>query len=441
MTRSLPALRWAAWGLGFVVLLVLALLLAVERFFSPAYLEGWLARELNARVTLGGREVNLWSREVVLEDLALEPREELAGPTWIRVGEARLGVRLLPLFSRRLEVTGLTVVEPEVAMTFAEGGGLTLRELFRQPEDVPNGGNGGEEQRGRDKPRVLPAEKNEWLARLEVLQLSEGAVQIHWQEEELTLAIEELVLTVEALEFEPANLSSLNNVALALQGEFTLTDGSGFPLLFLGLTGPVTGELFDPLSGEFDLRVATQLVLAEESYLDPRVAPVRKASQYVEKIWPGTPPWADEQFGFSRGRRLAGSYHRGIIRLAAPLSLEAGDWDLGLGAASWIDMGRGLHQFEVEFLAGEDLDGLLGGLWTALPAELREKAGARFSAEGKALWRIESRGELADPDFRFFNQIPPDLEQFLRLEGTLNDSLQELEGELDGVLRRFLDDL
>ena len=430
MARASKVLRFGIAGLGLLALLPVVAHIGVNLLVSSRYLEEFLHENLNAEVEVGKVSVNLFAREVVAREVKLSPKEG-ANPasfaSGIEVEKLRLGVKALPLFSRRLETTSLIISHPTIRVALSEEGDWSIAELFRRPDDDEESSS-AEDDDEDDERGALEAESNGWLAKLRETRLEEGRLELLFEKNDLRLEISDLDIVVKDLQFDPEDLATLNQVQLDLKTRIQLRDEEQHLLMNLDLAGEVNGKLFDETSGDFDADVQVDLALGKGSYLDPRIQIVRQVWGYLEEVERigislGELP---DRILFGRSGRIAGSYRQERMTLGEPLSLSVGKWELGLARDSWIAAESGQHQIGVEFLAGAQVSETLGGWLKALPKEAQSVVQERFVDERQVLWRVDSKGDLGDPELDYLSQLP-------EAKGLLEGVEESLEEEVDKV--------
>lgn len=440
MTLSSKGLRFVVLGLGLFLVALLVAQVLVGRIFSAAYLESFLQENLNAKAEVEKVKVNLFARRVTLQGLTLSPLEKTPGPTGVEIGEVRLGVKALPLFSRRLETTSFIIVDPVIKMTLDREGNLSIAKLFTNPDENEDeeGGDGSVED---EESGVLEAKQNRWLAKLGETRLQGGVVEMTFEKEKLQLQVEELAITINDLQFDPEDLATLNQVQLNLVGKTRLLDAEGNLLVRMDLDGEAAGKLFDEKTGDFDADVIADFALGEQSYLDPRVKIVRRIWGYLEQVEKVGIQLGDlpDRIDFGRSRRITGSYRKDIVRLTEPLSLSVGKWEVGVARESWIETHSGRHEIGAEFLAGDQISETLGGWLDALPKNVQSLAQTRFVDENQILWRVNSSGNLDDPDFDYFSQLPEAKGLLNELENTFDEEVDKLREKADGFLKGLFD--
>ena len=442
MAASHKGLRLGGIALLVVLALPLIAQVIVGRIFSERYLEELLEENLNAAVEVQEVKVSLFAKRVTLRELTLKPKEASSQPSEIQVKEVVLGVKALPLLARRLETTRFVISQPRIKMSLNRDGDLSIAELFRQPdqsqEEEPQPEESGDDEEGEG---VLDAKENRWLATLSEARLEDGTVEMLFEKEKLRLKIEDLDIRVKDLQFDPEDLATLNQVDLHLAAQATLFDAEGLLLVNLDLSGAANGKLFNEETGDFDADVLADLALGEESYLNPQVKIVRRVWGYLDQVKKvgvslGSLP---DRIGFGRSGRIVGTYRDDQVTLTEPLSLSAGKWEVGLARNSWIATENGQHEIGVEFLAGEKVSQTLEGWLDALPREAQGLVLNRFVDENQVLWRVNSSGDLSDPDFDFLSQLPEAKEMWDDIEDSMGDELEKLRDKAGGLLKGLFD--
>lgn len=408
----------------------LALKLVLASLISPSYIEDLLEDNLNCSASVEGVKVSLWQREVRLRRLSLRSVSAAAdSEAAVEVREATLGVRILPLLKKQLETTSFVIRGPIIRMSWDEEGDLSLTEIFRSSEKKESAE--GDQSAPSEEPGVLQARENRWLAKLSETRLEEGRVELEFEKKKLRLAVDQVSIVIADLQFDPEDLATLNQVALALAGDAQLFDSRGDLLVKLDFQGTAEGELFDEATGDFDADVLADLALSDESYLNPQVKIVRQIWGLVGQVDKvgidvGELP---TRVGFGRSRRIKSTYADGTVGLVEPLSLSAGKWELGLAGGSWIETFSGQHELGVEFLAGDQVSQVLGGWLSKLPEEAQSLAQDRFIDREQVLWRVNSSGNLADPELDFLSQLP-------ETSGLVRELEQELDKEVDKLKQK-----
>ena len=119
----MKALRW----LGIVVALLLAIVLAIPFLinvnqFRPR-LEAALTQALGREVKLGDLKLSILSGSVQASDLDIADDAAYSKTPFIRAKSLKVGVELEPLiFSKKLNVTGIEIEDPEIALVQSDAG-------------------------------------------------------------------------------------------------------------------------------------------------------------------------------------------------------------------------------------------------------------------------------------------------------------------------------
>ncbi|MDP0490187.1 MAG: hypothetical protein Q7Q71_03965 [Verrucomicrobiota bacterium JB023] len=410
-----------------------------------------LGLSLTARVALGMVYSATWLESILEENLACEAQVErvsislLAGDVrargvelralgeddWTRVaaGELELGVGLLPLIRRELEVKRLVLFQPKVAMRIDAEGSNSLVPLFDQPgstEEESEKGSGEGAPSG-----ALDAREDSWLARLRETRFIDGEVSILLEKEDLVVFVDQFQVEIEELRFDPHHLETLNTVRMQASARAALYDEEEVKLVGLSLQGPISGQLFNSQSGEFAPDVQAEFAIGGDSFVNPGIKVVRRVwekARELDRVGLSIGP-LPERIGFGRGQRLEGTYQQGVIHLDKPLGLAMGSWQLGLGADSWIATHDGEHELIAEFLIGDQISQTLGSWVGELPEEVRDLAGDRFFEDDQLVLRAQSTGNLSNPEIDFLSQLPE-----------AKPLADELEEKAKGFLKGLLDD-
>jgi len=139
-------LIWAGIGLIVVVAALLALPLLIDANAFRPRLESTLTAALGRKVSIGDLKLSLFSGGVTADDLSVADDPAFSKSAFVRAKQLKLAVELGPLiFSRRLNITGLTIDQPEIALIGSPTGTWNFSSLGRPaqtPErDEPSPGN------------------------------------------------------------------------------------------------------------------------------------------------------------------------------------------------------------------------------------------------------------------------------------------------------------
>ncbi len=127
---------------GGVVVLLLAVAVALPFLidanqFRPA-LESRLSAALGREVKLGDLKVSVFSGGVAASDLSISDDPAFSKAPFLRAESLKVGVELLPLIlSRKLNVTGITIVEPEINLVETAAGVFNFSTIGTKTAAVP----------------------------------------------------------------------------------------------------------------------------------------------------------------------------------------------------------------------------------------------------------------------------------------------------------------
>ncbi len=114
---------WAGTGLVVVIVVLLVLSSLIDANTFRPRLETSLSAALGRAVKVGDLKLALLSGGVTANDLSIADDPAFSRSPFLRARELKLGVQLGPLiFSRKLNVTGLTIDQPEIALVEAVPG-------------------------------------------------------------------------------------------------------------------------------------------------------------------------------------------------------------------------------------------------------------------------------------------------------------------------------
>ena len=155
-----------AVGVLLVILLALPFLINVNSFRPK--IESELTNALGRRVTLGELSLSLLTGKVGVENVSIADDPAFSKSPFVTAKSLKVGVELMPLiFSKKLNVTGIVLDEPQITLLKAANGTWNFSTL---------GGPGAKNplsQRRRVRPRTFPSES--WKS-----------LTVSWQSEEPT---------------------------------------------------------------------------------------------------------------------------------------------------------------------------------------------------------------------------------------------------------------
>ncbi|MBZ5580285.1 MAG: AsmA family protein [Acidobacteriia bacterium] len=129
--------------LGIVVVVLLLAVVAASFLidanqFRPR-LEATLTEALGRPVTVGNLSVKLWSGSVTAENLAIADDPAFSRTPFLQAKSLQLGVEMMPLiFSRDLNVTGLTIDQPSIGLVQSASGDWNFSSLGSKTKPAAN---------------------------------------------------------------------------------------------------------------------------------------------------------------------------------------------------------------------------------------------------------------------------------------------------------------
>jgi AsmA protein len=121
MMKSL--LRWVGIAVGLLLVTAIALPLLIDANSFRPQLEAEMSRALGRDVKVGDLKLSLFSGGVAASDLAVADDPAFAREPFLQAKAVRIGVELLPLiFSHKLNVTGVQIDEPRIALLQSPAG-------------------------------------------------------------------------------------------------------------------------------------------------------------------------------------------------------------------------------------------------------------------------------------------------------------------------------
>lgn len=159
-----PRLKYALWALaavaGVLVLGALAIFLFVDAEFFRDTLQTRLEAALGRDVELGAMSVSIFpTLGLEVDDIGIGPRHDVEEPPLLTAEQLRVGARLGPLLRKRLEVTKVVLVGPELTVVRMADGTWQPDRLLAgdggtDPETVEATGAGGTAPLSIDELRI-----------------------------------------------------------------------------------------------------------------------------------------------------------------------------------------------------------------------------------------------------------------------------------------------
>ena len=116
-------LRWLAIAVALLLLIALALPFLIDANQFRPRLEAALTQALGREVKLGDLKLSIFSGGVAASDLSIADDPSFSKTPFIRAKSLKVGVELQPLiFSKKLNVTGIEIDSPEIALVQSNAG-------------------------------------------------------------------------------------------------------------------------------------------------------------------------------------------------------------------------------------------------------------------------------------------------------------------------------
>lgn len=234
---------------GIVVAVLIIVIVAVPLFinvdsFRPS-LEKSLSTSLNRQVQIGKLSASLFSGGASASKISISDDPAFNKGPFLQAGSLKVGVHLMPLiFSKRLEVTGITVERPEIVLLKSAAGKWNYSTLGASSS----------------KPKETSSEPSGMAISVEEFQIVDGKVRVG--ESSGSKAGQEHV-------YDKVNLTA-RNISLTSAMPFTLTADTpgGGSLKLDGQAGPLNSQdsARTPLQAHITLNHAD---LASTGFIDP----------------------------------------------------------------------------------------------------------------------------------------------------------------------------
>ncbi|HET9419012.1 MAG TPA: AsmA-like C-terminal region-containing protein [Chthoniobacterales bacterium] len=132
--------RLVLFGFGAIVALAAALLIALNLYVQSEGAQAWIEAELSERVGtalhIRGTGVTPWGG-LTLSGITIPQRSTLTGVDFLQAKSFHLHLRLLPLFSHRLVITSIALIDPTVVWPQNAEGKWRLPSAAPQPLTPP----------------------------------------------------------------------------------------------------------------------------------------------------------------------------------------------------------------------------------------------------------------------------------------------------------------
>ena len=244
---KLPSRKWWLILLGGFALLaliaavVLPLLVDVDRY--RGLIESKAEEALGREVVLGELSLSLIPFGVQVDSLAIAALPEEGGGDFLTAKSVQVGARLMPLLSKRLEVTSIEVVAPEVTLVRGADGSWNVQHLVVSGADADAG-----------EPTAENSAKGEPPAfRVDSLRLTDGRIHLRDMRPGLDVPLE---VTLEQIDLRLSDVA-WDEQRFPYELSAVIGAGSDTTLTMSGRIGPLletAEQLFTFEVEQFDLQ-------------------------------------------------------------------------------------------------------------------------------------------------------------------------------------------
>ncbi len=250
-------LRWILIIVGLLIVVVLALpfLIPVNQF-RPA-IEAQASAALGRKVTFGHLSLSILSGSVSAENLSIGDDPTFSASPFLTAKSIKVGVELMPLiFSRTLNVTGVTIENPQVTLLRNNAGEWNYSSLGRSPAGAGQQAPAvGQQAQAAAKPSgssSAPAEVS-----IKKLELSDGKITIGSTDSPKRNTYDHVNVTA-------SDVSMHSRFPVAVSADLP----GGGNLKFDGKMGPLDSAdaSLTPFNAKLDV---SSLSLASTGFLDP----------------------------------------------------------------------------------------------------------------------------------------------------------------------------
>ncbi len=347
--------------LGVLVVIIVAVPFLVNADSFRPTIQTQLQLSLGRQVTIGGLSLSLLAGGVTAGDIAISDDPGFSKGPFLKARKLEVGVKLLPLiFSRSVQVTGITIDQPELTLVHAPSGQWNFSSL-----------GGGKQSSTSAAGGSFSVEK---------LKISNGRVTVEKPGEKPSI-------------YEDVNLAA-GNISYESPIPFTVeakTPGGG-KLKAEGTAGPInqTDAALTPLQAQVSI---DNMDLASTGFIDPAsgIAGLlaykgtvksdghtahAEGQATVEKLRlvpAGSPAKAPVSVSYASDydlKRESGALTRGDIHTGSSTIRLSGDYDMH-GSSTVVHMKVNGSQLPVK-----DIEGLLPAVGVGLPAGASLEGGA-----------------------------------------------------------------
>ena len=154
--------------IGIIVAVLIVLVIALPFFidaniFRPK-LESELTDALGRQVKVGNLKLSLFSGGVAADQIAIADDPAFSNSPFVQAKSLKVGVEMIPLiFSKTLNVTDLTLDQPEISLVKSENGekwnfsSLGSKNISGAPSETTSGANNSAPEKSKSSPEAKPA--------------------------------------------------------------------------------------------------------------------------------------------------------------------------------------------------------------------------------------------------------------------------------------------
>ncbi|SHJ21709.1 hypothetical protein SAMN02745181_1476 [Rubritalea squalenifaciens DSM 18772] len=444
--------KWLKIGVGVVILLIVALVVASNIFLTKNYLVAEIESSIDSRIQIGDLEVNLLSspatvtisnviiaeRDVYAQDEVPHDERPKIEDGEIKVKEISFDVSLGELISKKINVSKLEVTGAHTKVVMNEEGELNIEKLFAEPPKEKK------ERERREKEKSFNAKENEdFVTELKQLIVKDTSFTMVIEKTGLVIEGSDLNVDLSDIRVDPNSLEQVNEAKLQFAAKMEVFSNEDERVKFgqIALQGPARVKLFDPATGDLEPDADVDFKIDDSSYVSTKVP-------YVKEVWKVTDTLGKlglkvkvlpEQLTFGRSKKIKASYLKGKVDLHEPVSLVMSDWELALDGGSWFESGTEQHSFGVLLMAGESESAFvskhLSTITDLVPKELRAKLHEeileKVFVEGRLTLQVKTHGALSKPKVKLITRLP-DTEKMAKeyaKKKLLNFALDKLLGD------------
>jgi len=442
-----------------VLVLIIALVVAVNYFINEDYLVEQLEGSISSEVSIEEVELSIFSSptRLTLKNVRLTAKEgdERARGAEVKVDHVELSVNLWKLLSKRIEVASMTVYGASVRGTVYEEGGSSLEALFESPDQKKKQRRKNKNLERPQSQRMHDQDKNEgggfnvfdhddFIASLGGFHLKNASADITIEKSGLRIQCRDFNLSLDALEIDPKRLQDTDSVKMTISFKSQFDSTEGWHYGDLNVQGAAASRLFNAQTGDLEPDVEGSFDLGDDSWLNTRIPIITEAwgkLDKLEKIGVRIAP-LPERATFGRSQSVAAHYHLGKVTVRESLSIWVDDWEVAILESSWLQTETDQHVIHAELLASKNASAKFYGLIAAaidfLPRDIRDVIARDMKKnlfrDDRFLVKVKSKGELSHPKIRLVDGIP-DFGKAAEKAGK-DLLLEKAGGLLDGLFGR-----